>query len=69
MSGLLTTSMLEMEKAVVAVVEANKTRNINVKVMIGGPPVSNEFAEKIGASGFGVDAPGAVALARRFVNG
>ncbi len=69
MSGLLTTSMLEMEKAVVAVVDANKTRNLNVKVMIGGPPVSNEFAEKIGANGFGVDAPGAVTLARKFVKG
>jgi 5-methyltetrahydrofolate--homocysteine methyltransferase len=68
MSGLLTTSMPEMEKAVAALQEANRTRNINVKVMVGGPPINQEFADKIGADGYGRDAPSAVEQARAFVS-
>ncbi len=68
-SGLLTTSMVEIENTVRAISDANKTRNINVKVMVGGPPVNQEFADKIGASGYGVDAPAAVEHARRFIAG
>ncbi len=68
MSGLLTTSMPEMEKALVVIDKANSTRNMNVKVMVGGPPVSQDFAERIGASGYGIDAPGAVDLARGLVH-
>lgn len=67
LSALLTTSMAEMEKAVAAITTANEARNINVKVMIGGPPVNQTFAEKIGAQGFGEDAPSAVEVARRMV--
>ncbi len=67
MSGLLTTSMPEMERAVKALREANKTRNINVKTMVGGPPINEEFATKIGADGYSMDAPSAVDRARRFV--
>ena len=66
-SGLLTTSMPEIERAVAAVHDANRSRNLNVKVMVGGPPVSQDFAERIGASGYGIDAPGAVGLARGLV--
>jgi 5-methyltetrahydrofolate--homocysteine methyltransferase len=57
-----------MEKAVVVIDEANSTRNMNVKVMVGGPPVSQDFAERIGAAGYGIDAPGAVDLARGLVH-
>lgn len=64
LSGLLTTSMPEMEKAVVAVRQANQTRNVHVKVMVGGPPVNDEFAGRIGADAYGLDAPGAVERAR-----
>jgi len=64
MSGLLTTSMQEMAKAVTAVREAIKNRNIRVKVMVGGPPVNQEFADKIGADAYGQDAPAAVEKAR-----
>lgn len=64
MSGLLTTSMPEMAKAVAAAREAVKTRNIRVKVMVGGPPVNQEFADKIGADAYGQDAPAAVEKAR-----
>ena len=67
MSGLLTTSMPEMENTVKAIGEANRTRNVRVKVMVGGPPINQEFADTIGADGFGKDAPGAVAQARALV--
>ena len=67
MSGLLTTSMPEMQRAVQAVREANETSTINVKTMIGGPPINEEFAAKIGADGYGMDAPSAVHRARRFL--
>ena len=67
MSGLLTTSMPEMRRAVEAVQEANRTRNVNVKVLIGGPPINEKFAEEIGADGYGIDAPGAVEKARGMV--
>jgi 5-methyltetrahydrofolate--homocysteine methyltransferase len=67
MSGLLTTSMPEMEKAVSAVRVANQNRNLNVKIMVGGPPVNQDFADKIGADGYGMDAPAAVDTARNFV--
>jgi len=38
-----------------------------VKVMIGGAPVSHEWAREIGADGYGEDAVAAVALARRLL--
>jgi 5-methyltetrahydrofolate--homocysteine methyltransferase len=68
LSGLLTTSMPEMERTVSAMREANETRNINVKTMVGGPPINQEFADRIGADAYGRDAPGAVAQARGLVN-
>ncbi|MBC8445344.1 MAG: corrinoid protein [Rhodospirillaceae bacterium] len=64
LSGLLTTSMPEMEKAVAAISAANESRNINVKVLVGGPPVNAEFAKRIGADGYSIDAPTAVEDAR-----
>ncbi len=67
MSGLLTTSMSEMERAVTAVRHANTGRNVNVRVMVGGPPVTQDFADRIGADAYGMDAPGAVERARGFV--
>ncbi len=67
LSALLTTSMSEMEKAVAAITTANEERNMNVKVMIGGPPVNQTFAEKIGAHGYGEDSTSAVEVARRIV--
>ncbi|MDP6574605.1 MAG: corrinoid protein [Rhodospirillales bacterium] len=67
LSSLLTTSMPEMEKAVAAISEANENRNLNIKVMVGGPPINQNYADKIGAHGYGLDAPGAVALARTLV--
>ncbi len=67
MSSLLSTSMSEMAKAVAAINQANETRNLNVRVMVGGPPVDQEFADKTGADGYGADAPGAIQLARQLI--
>jgi len=64
LSALLTTSMPEMEKAVAAIGKANESRNINVKILVGGPPVNVEFADRIGADGYSIDAPTAVDDAR-----
>ncbi len=69
LSGLLTTSMPEMQRTVAAMHEANRTRNINVKTMVGGPPINREFADSIGADAYGRDAPGAVEQARNLMKG
>jgi len=61
--------MPEIGKAVATVQDANINRNLNVKVMIGGPPVHREFAMTIGADAYGMDAPTAVEQARDFVTG
>ncbi|MDP7540568.1 MAG: corrinoid protein [Alphaproteobacteria bacterium] len=66
-SGLLTTSMPEIESAVATIAEANTSRNLNVKVMVGGPPINNDFATRIGADGYGESAPAAVERARNLV--
>jgi len=65
-SALITTSMPEMKK-VIAGLRANGLRN-SVKVMVGGAPVDETFAEQIGADGYGKDSTEAVSLARRFVS-
>ena len=62
LSALLTTTMPAMEETVVALKEAGLG---HVKTMIGGAPVTRAFADKIGASGYSEDAPGAVELARK----
>ncbi len=61
LSALLTTTMPAMAETVAAVKEAGLSQ---VKIMIGGAPVTADYAEKIGADGFSADAPGAVELAR-----
>lgn len=62
LSALLTTTMPAMEETVAALKEAGMT---NVKVMIGGAPVTQAYADKIGAAGYSEDAPSCVALARK----
>ena len=61
LSALLTTTMPAMEETVAALKEAGLG---NVKVMIGGAPVTQAYADKIGAHGYSEDAPSAVELAR-----
>jgi 5-methyltetrahydrofolate--homocysteine methyltransferase len=63
-SALLTTTMLGMRD----VVEAVRSAGLDgVKVMVGGAPVTAEFAERVGADGFAPDAASAVEVARRLV--
>jgi corrinoid protein of di/trimethylamine methyltransferase len=64
LSALLTTTMPEMQK-VVGELRAQGLRD-KVNVMVGGAPVDQAFAEKIGADGYGSNATEAVELARRF---
>ncbi len=62
LSALLTTTMPEMQKAIVEL-KAQGLRD-KVKVVVGGAPVDRTFAEKIGADGYGANAAEAVELAR-----
>ena len=62
MSALLTTTMVNM-KATISALEDAGLRG-QVKVMIGGAPVTDSFAKQIGADGYAPDASRAVAVAR-----
>jgi 5-methyltetrahydrofolate--homocysteine methyltransferase len=64
LSALLTTTMPSMRTTIDALKEAG-VRN-QVKVMIGGAPITQEFANEIGADGYGENARSAVVLARKF---
>ena len=66
LSALLTTTMPEMEN-VITVLQTRGMRGA-LKVMVGGAPLSAEFAEKIGADAFGKDAAEAVTIARSFID-
>ena len=63
MSSLLTTTMPSIEKTVKALKEAA----VPAKVMIGGAPVTQGYADKIGADGYSPDAASAVDLAKSLV--
>jgi 5-methyltetrahydrofolate--homocysteine methyltransferase len=65
LSALLTTTMPSMEKTIQAI-EIAGVRD-KVKVIIGGAPVTSEYASQIGADGFAPDASQAVALAKRLL--
>ncbi len=65
MSALLTTTMRNMGRTIDALKEAGLRDQ--VKVMIGGAPVTSDFAEQIGADGSASSAPAAVDLAKSFV--
>jgi corrinoid protein of di/trimethylamine methyltransferase len=65
MSALLTTTMTQM-RAVVQALESAGIRE-KTKVMIGGAPITQQYAEEIGADGYSDNASGAVALARKLV--
>jgi 5-methyltetrahydrofolate--homocysteine methyltransferase len=63
MSALLTTTMPSMEKTLKALRDAG----IAAKVMIGGAPVTQGYADKIGADGYAADAASAVDVAKSIV--
>ena len=63
MSALLTTTMVNMEGTIRAI----KEKFPNTQVLIGGAPVTQEFADKIGADGYSSNPQGAVAILNRKV--
>jgi len=63
MSALLTTTMPGMEKTIKALQQAG----LKVKVMVGGAPVTQSYADKIGAQGYAPDAASAVDTAKKLV--
>ena len=65
MSALLTTTMRGMESTIKVIEEAG-LRN-KVKIMIGGAPVTQAFADQIGADGYASNAASAAELAKRLV--
>ncbi|HEY4662865.1 MAG TPA: corrinoid protein [Candidatus Humimicrobiaceae bacterium] len=65
MSALLTTTMPAM-KTVIDMLKAD-SKTTGVKVMVGGAPLNQEFADSIGADGYSPDAPGAVDLAGKLI--
>jgi len=63
LSALITTTMPSMEKTVKALKEAG----LAVKTMIGGAPVTQAYADRIGADGYAPDAASAVDLAKSLI--
>ncbi|MCK5542365.1 MAG: corrinoid protein [Desulfobacterales bacterium] len=63
LSALLTTTMPMMKLTVDAIVEAGLRDQ--VKILVGGAPVTQEFADEIGADGFAADAGSASKLAKK----
>jgi 5-methyltetrahydrofolate--homocysteine methyltransferase len=66
MSALLTTTMPMMETTIKSVAEAGLKDK--VKIIIGGAPVTKEYASKVGADGYAPDASQAASLAKRLVS-
>ena len=62
MSALLTTTMPNMGKTIEAFIDADLRDD--VKIMVGGAPVTQEFADDMGADGYGKDALACVSLAK-----
>ncbi|MBC2703620.1 corrinoid protein [Desulfobacula sp.] len=66
LSALLTTTMPMMKQTVDAIVESGLRDQ--VKILVGGAPVTQTFADEIGADGFAADAGSASKLAKSFVS-
>lgn len=65
MSALLTTTMPNMGKTIEAFIDADLRDN--VKIMVGGAPVTQDFADDMGADGYGKDAVACVTLAKQLL--
>jgi 5-methyltetrahydrofolate--homocysteine methyltransferase len=65
MSALLTTTMPNMGKTIEAFIDADLRDN--VKIMVGGAPVTQDFADDMGADGYGKDAMACVELAKQLL--
>jgi methanogenic corrinoid protein MtbC1 len=64
LSALMTTSMLAMPRVIGMI----RDRNPDVKIMIGGAPVSGEVADKYGADGYADNATNAVQEAIQMIS-
>lgn len=64
LSALLTTTMPAMKRTIDALQEAGLG---DVKVVVGGAPITTEFADHVGAAGYAPDAASAVTLAREML--
>ncbi len=65
MSALLTTTMPNMGKTIEAFIDADLRDD--VQIMVGGAPVTQEFADDMGSDGYGKDAMDCVTLAKRLL--
>jgi 5-methyltetrahydrofolate--homocysteine methyltransferase len=65
LSALLTTTMPKIGETINAL--NNSGLRSNFKIMVGGAPVSREFAMEVGADGFAIDAGGATKVAKELV--
>jgi 5-methyltetrahydrofolate--homocysteine methyltransferase len=65
LSALLTTTMPMMKKTIDAIRESSLGNT--VKILVGGAPVTQAFADEIGADGYAADAGSATKLAKSFV--
>jgi 5-methyltetrahydrofolate--homocysteine methyltransferase len=63
MSALLTTTMMQMKSTV----EMIKAQGLKVKTVVGGAPVTEEFARQIGADGYAPDAASAVSRVKQLL--
>lgn len=63
LSALMTTTMQEMKK----VISYKEAENLDVKVIIGGAVITQDYADEIGADGYSKDAADAVKLAKRIL--
>ncbi len=66
LSALLTTTMVEMKNTIIGLEEAG-LRN-SIKIIVGGAPVTQAFADEIGADGYGYDSPGAAQKCKELVS-
>jgi 5-methyltetrahydrofolate--homocysteine methyltransferase len=64
LSALLTTTMVQMK----GVIEALKNAGLGVAVVVGGAPLTQDYAEQIGARGYAADAASAVDVVSRLLN-
>ncbi len=63
LSALLTTTMPQMGR----IIDAFRKAGLTYPIIVGGAPVNETFAERIGADGYGADAPEAVELVKSII--
>jgi corrinoid protein of di/trimethylamine methyltransferase len=66
LSALLTTTMVEMKYTISALEEAGFRSS--VKIIVGGAPVTQAFADQIGADGYAYDSPGAAQICKTLIS-